>query len=92
MFCCGGQASGRSSAATLRHVLRDGARDAARRVLAVAPYTLLLMVPSQGLYWLTYETASAAAVSSSRLASEMFAGGCAGVVEWSTALPGACRR
>lgn len=75
------QVSGTSSADALRGILRSGLGVAARRMLSVTPTTLLYMMPSQGIFYASYEVASA------RLGSEMLAGGTAGMCEWTSSLP-----
>ena len=70
-----------SSTAALHSILRSGAGPAARRVLSLVPTTLLYLMPSQGVFFASYEVASA------HLGSEVLAGGTAGLCEWTSALP-----
>jgi len=75
------QVSGTSSGAAMRDLLQSGLRAASRRVLSVVPLTLFYMMPSQGVFYATYEVASA------RSGSEAVAGGFAGLCEWTSSLP-----
>ena len=72
------QAERKSSGDALRQILRQPGL--LRRLLAVTPVTVAYMVPSQGVFYLSFEIAS-------RHVAEAIAGGCAGVAEWSTSLP-----
>ena len=72
------QAERKSSGDALRLIFRQPGL--LRRLLAVTPVTVAYMVPSQGVFYLSFEVAS-------RHVAEAIAGGCAGVAEWSTSLP-----
>ena len=72
------QAERKSSGDALRLILRQPGL--LRRLLAVTPVTVAYMVPSQGVFYLSFEVAS-------RHVAEAIAGGCAGVAEWSSSLP-----
>jgi solute carrier family 25 carnitine/acylcarnitine transporter 20/29 len=75
------QVKGLSSAAALRMIIRSGGTTALRRMRSVFPLTLLYMMPSQGIFFTSYE------VASTLLDSEVLAGGAEGCVEWSSSLP-----
>lgn len=76
------QADRTSSSAALRRMASSGVRIGLWRVVAVTPFTLAYMMPSQGLFFASYELAARHLGG-----SEGLAGGVAGLCEWTASLP-----